>query len=126
LKAESSKLTEANKLLAQITEIGARLDDAEAKAQRDLDEVRQRHEGQIGHLKSLFLNKENDLVLLMKKNVAEVFDGKDQVTLERGILLHGKEDKVKIPRDALEKIKAAGWAKEAIKVSESVDRAVRE
>lgn len=115
----------ANTLLKVIGEIGAKLASVEEKAQRDLEAVRLRYEEEIKYWKGLLLNNENDLIALMKRNVSEIFDGKDQVNLERGILLHGKETKVQIPRDALEKIEKAGWD-EAVKVEKSVNREIVE
>ena len=43
--------------------------------------------------------------------------------MEHGLLLHGQEEKVKIPRDAAAVIEAQGW-EEALKRSVTVDRAV--
>jgi len=91
----------------------------------EIDAILDKHNEEISEIKNRIKHLDKDVKSLAKENKAVVFDGKDQVTLEHGILLWGKEKKVTIPRDALEKIEAQGW-KEAVKIAKSVDRAVVE
>jgi phage host-nuclease inhibitor protein Gam len=94
-------------------------------ATAEVNAVLDKYSEEIGVLESQTKDLDKEIKSLAKKNKAEVFDGKDQVTLDHGILLWGKEKKVTIPRDALEKIEGQGWT-EAIKIAKSVDRAVVE
>jgi hypothetical protein len=66
---------------------------------------------------------EKELIALMKKNKAQFFDGADQVTLENGILLYGREPKVTIPKNAVDRIEAQGW-EDGLKRSVKIDREV--
>lgn len=68
---------------------------------------------------------EKELKALAKGTKSELFDGADQVTLENGVLLYTSGVKVRIPRDALERIEAEGWL-EAIRIAKSVNRPVVE
>jgi len=125
MDSRNSLHNQANELLSLIAEAKERLELAESHAESDLERVRQRHAPKIAQIRQLMDRSNKQLKNLMKKNVAEVFDGKDQVDLDRGILLHGQEDKVTIPRDALEKIEEAGWD-EAIIIDKKVKREVVE
>jgi len=62
-------------------------------------------------------------VALMRKRTGEIFDGRDKVSLRHGVLLYGEEVRLRLPKDALGRIKELGWI-EAIRVIESVDRGV--
>ena len=115
----------ADKLLEELAALTSEAEHAQNEAQMELEAVRVKHEGPIGFLKGALLEKEKELRVLMKGKVVKLFDGKDTVALEHGILLHTKDWKVSIPRDALEKIEDHDWP-EAIKVAKSVDRAVVE
>lgn len=64
---------------------------------------------------------EKDLKIFAKKNKKNLFGESDKVFLTHGILLYSEEDKVTIPRDALEKIEALGW-KDGIKTEKNIDR----
>ncbi|MBN1830270.1 MAG: host-nuclease inhibitor Gam family protein [Deltaproteobacteria bacterium] len=64
---------------------------------------------------------EKALLALMKKGKGAIFDGRERVELKHGILIHGSEDRVKIPRNALELAEKQGLT-EAIKVAKSIDR----
>jgi phage host-nuclease inhibitor protein Gam len=118
-------LAQAEGLMAQLARTERELKALEAEAEKEIQEVHDRYGPRINQAKEAQKACEKDLVALMRKNKARIFDGTDQIDLVNGILLYGKEDKVTIPRDALEKIKAQGW-NEAVKVTESVDRAVVE
>jgi len=94
-------------------------------ATAEVDAVLAKYSEKIADLDHQIKHLDKDIISLAKKNKAVVFDGKDQVKLDHGVLLWGKEKKVSIPRDALAKIEAQGWD-EAIKIAKSVDRSVVE
>ena len=118
-------LERAELLLTQIAAAEDQIAWQERRIEEEMKAVRFRHEGPVAKFKEVREAYEKELIKLMKKHKAVLFDGTDQVDLKKGILLHGEEDKVSIPRNALEKIKAQGW-NEAVKTTESVDRGVVE
>ena len=123
--AANKILTQADDLLAKIAETERLIKFESGEMGKEIEAIKEKYESQFVYLQRILKSQETDLIVLMKENKIRIFDDRDQVDLEHGILLYGKEDKVSIPRDALAKIKAQGW-KEAIKVAESVDRAVVE
>jgi len=114
---------DADKLLNIIGDVSARLKAVEAEAEKELEGVRAHYAKSIDPLRDRLKALDKELITLMKARCVPLFDGKDTLKLLHGILLYNKEDKVSIPRDALEKIKGQGW-KEAILIAESVNRAV--
>ena len=114
---------DADRLLDDIGKITARLKNAEAEAEKEIETVRAHYARGIDPLRERLQGLDKELITLMKSRCVPLFDGKDTLKLLHGILLYNKEDKVSIPRDALEKIKLQGW-KEAILIAESVNRAV--
>jgi hypothetical protein len=116
-------LERAEMLLTQIAAAEDQIAWQERRIEEEMQAVRARNEGPLAKFKQVRDAYEKELIKLMKKHKTKLFDETDQVDLKMGILLHGEEDKVKIPRNALEKIKAQGW-KEAVKTVESVDREV--
>lgn len=118
-------LKTADIFLQAMAETTAKLAEAEALAEAELEAVRTRHTAKIQGLKSAFENIEKNLLAMMKMRCDEIFEGIDQVDLQHGLLLHGWADKVKIPRDAVEKIEKQGW-EEALKRAVTVNRAVVE
>jgi hypothetical protein len=123
--AANKILTQADDLLAKIAETKGLFKFETGEMGKEVEAIKEKYGSQFDYLQRILKSQETDLIVLMKDNKVRIFDDRDQVDLEHGILLYGKEDKVSIPRDALAKIKAQGW-KEAIKVAESVDRAVVE
>jgi phage host-nuclease inhibitor protein Gam len=111
--------------LEQLGHDTAALENLKQIATAEVDAVLNKYSQEIADLEHQIKHLDKDVKSLAKKNKAIVFDGKDQVTLDHGILLWGKEKKVSIPRDALDKIEARGW-NEAIKIAKSVDRSVVE
>ena len=116
---------EADRLLDDIGKITARLKTAEVEAEAEIETVRAHFARSIDPLRERLQGLDKELITLMKSRQVPLFDGRDTLKLLHGILLYNKEDKVSIPRDALEKIKGLGW-KEAILIAESVNRAVVE
>jgi len=94
------------------------------QAEAEIAAVREKYGARVGRISDEIKALDKEVKSLAKNNI-EIFDGKDQITLPHGILLHGKEKKVIIPKGALEKIEAQGWD-EAIKIAKSIDRAVVE
>jgi len=111
--------------LKQLSEITREFETYQSVAEYEIERIRSQYSEKLIEYKTQIAALDKDVKGLTKKNKAEVFDGKDQVNLDHGILLWGKEKKVSIPRDALDKIEAQGW-NEAIKIAKSVDRAVVE
>lgn len=116
---------QANELLAKISLMAHQLDRIDAEAERELEIVRGLYSAQADPIRETIDTLEKALIKLMKTHKAEVFDGKDTVSLAHGILLYAREMKVSIPKGALEQIEEAGWS-EAIRIAKSIDRAVVE
>ena len=116
---------DADQLLKDIGQVVVRLKKVEANAEGEIEAVRTHYAKSIDPLRERLKELDKELIALMKSRCVPLFDGQDTLKLLHGILLYNKEDKVSIPRDALEKIKGQGW-KEAILIAESVDRAVVE
>ena len=116
---------DADQLLKDIGKATARIAASEAEAEKEIEVVRAHYAKGIDPLRDRLKGLDKELIGLMKSRRVPLFDGKDTVKLIHGILLYAREMRVSIPRDALEKIKAEGW-KEAIKIAESVDRAMVE
>lgn len=119
------ELKQADELLVKIGKLTRALEEMEAKAETEIEKIRRAYAPTIEGLQEKLRGLDRDLVKLMRKNKVKIFDGEDQVNLEHGILLYGREMKVSIPRDALGKIEAQGWL-EAIKIAKSVNRGVVE
>ncbi len=115
----------AELMLAYIRAVNEQVAGMEARAEEEMERVRERYEGPLAEARDKQRQAEKDLVALMKENRGVLFDGTDQVDLKTGVLLHGEKDRVKIPRDAVERIEAQGW-EEALKRAVSVDRGVVE
>jgi len=115
----------ANSLLRVIKARGAEIDQIEAHVVEEIEAIKARHAHRLQELEDILKAADKELIQIMKKNRAVLFEGEDKVILEAGILLYGKEDKVSIPRDALAKLEHYGYT-EAIKIAKSVDRGVVE
>ena len=116
--------TKAEALIADIRESKARAASLDAEFQAKLAALQAEYAG-IGVLEGQIKELSAELLKLMKAEKAELFQGREAVKVRGGLLLWTKGEKVSIPRDALLKIKEAGWM-EAVKVVESVDRPVVE
>jgi len=117
----SSARAKAEELLRAVGEARAELDRLQAEAESEMARVTARHALVVGGAQKALKAREKALIKHLKSKVVEVFDGDDTVRLESGVVTHTSEPRVRIPRDALERIKAAGWL-EGIRVQESVDR----
>ena len=119
------KITElknnADNKLAKITGLKPELARLQAEAEAAIAKVRETYAPSIRAYEETIAGIEAELIELMKANKAELFDGLDQVDLEHGILLYGREPKVSIPKAALARIEAAGW-EDGLKRTVAVDR----
>lgn len=118
-------LERAEHLLVEIAAVSGQIQSLELRLEAELKAVRERYEGPLGKFAEIRAAFDKELVSLMKKHRATLFDHTDQVDLVHGILLHGEEFKVHIPRGAVAAIEAEGW-EEALKRTVAVDRGVVE
>ena len=117
------KYERADELLEELGLLRLELSDIEAQAEAELRAVRERYAANIDRYRSEIAAREKELKAIMKDHDPEIFDGADKVSLPHGLLLRSEGYKVRIPRDALEKIEAQGWH-EAVKVAKSINRDV--
>ena len=116
----------ANELLKESREARGALEDKREQIERMIREIRETHGPESRELKAEVDALEKDLVQLMKRNKAVLFEDTDEVALDEGVLLHGHDDKVKIPRDAAKKIEHFGWIEALRYADPTVDRATVE
>jgi hypothetical protein len=112
---------DAESLLAQIREEQSAIDQALAEGKSEMEKVVARYDEKVKPLLESRDQAIGVLIKLMKSNRKILFADTDVISLNSGRLLHSKEDKVTIPRDALDKCKAQGFT-EVVKVAESLDR----
>lgn len=111
--------------LGELGEAKGWLADMEAEVLEKVEKVKAAYQADISFLTEKVKALDKEIKGLEKKHFSEVFRGADKVTLDHGVLLHDRVDKVQIPRDALGKIEAQGWT-DGIKVVKTVDRPVVE
>ncbi|MBW2052731.1 MAG: host-nuclease inhibitor Gam family protein [Deltaproteobacteria bacterium] len=116
---------QADQILAELSALKTQIETLEGQAEAEMAEIRENYQARLAGPKEKLCGLEKTLSSLMKRNIAAVFDGREKVSLKHGFLLHTRELKASIPRNALDKIEEQGWL-EAVKVSKSVDRAVVE
>jgi len=115
----------ATQLLGEIAALKYQIGFIEKEANEQIERITARYGEQLKPFMDSLAEKEKEIRSLMKSRTAEIFEGADKVTLPTGILMHTKELKTTIPRDALKKIEEQGWT-EAIRIAKSVDRPVVE
>jgi len=115
----------AEEMLERIQALRREVDSLKDSAEAEMQEIKGRYRERLAPLQENLASVETGLLKLMKKEKGEIFKDEDRVALVHGILIYGREFKVSIPRNALERIEAQGW-EEAIKTAKSVDRAVVE
>jgi len=111
----------ADNKLAAIAVFREELERVEAAVEWQIAGIREQYAASAAGLTDAIAGTEKELIALMKKNKAHLFDGADQVTLENGILLYGRELRVTIPKDAVAWIEAEGW-EDGLKRSVKIDR----
>lgn len=114
---------QADELLMHIKEESEQKAALEQEAEGEIQLIAERYQEKLGPIKERLELLKKEIVSLMKKHRAVFFDGRDKVSLAHGSLKYSQEEKVTLPRDALEKIEEQGWI-EAIKIKKSVDQAV--
>lgn len=124
-KNRDPEMKKAEALLLTILRAKSAQDQVQSEFAAEIEAVKTRFAGRVQRCAEAVNKAENELIDLMKSNKAAWFGTTDQVNLEHGILLHGSQKKVKIPRDALERLEELGWF-EAVKTVKSVDREVVE
>ena len=97
----------------------------EDEVSQAIGKIKEKYNPRISELKETINDLDRKIKRLSKAYKHILFDGTDKCELSQGILFYGKEQKVRIPRDALEKIKEQGWL-EGIKTVESINRPVVE
>lgn len=107
--------------LADIADCGKRIDALKAEAEASLQVIQANYGAMLAPLQAQLARNVAWLKDTMKFNKVVLFDGTDVVRLTNGSLIHSTADKVSIPRDALAKCKALGFA-EVVKIAESLDR----
>ncbi len=119
-------LREADERLAAVGLCEKEVINIEACIEEEIGKIRERYAGDLAALKELKFDSEKALKKFALKNKEDLFgpDG-DKVSLDHGIILYTKEDKVTIPKDAVERIEELGW-KEGIKIVKNIDRPVIE
>jgi phage host-nuclease inhibitor protein Gam len=111
----------ADNKLAKIAEFRKELVRIQSEAEAKIAEIRDAYAPSVHAYEEEIAETEKELIGLMKKNTAQLFDDVDQVELTHGILLYGKEPKVTIPKDALSRIEVLGW-EDGLKRSVTIDR----
>ncbi|MFH1139927.1 MAG: host-nuclease inhibitor Gam family protein [Pseudomonadota bacterium] len=124
LSESSSPCRQAEALLARLGRLAARIAALEFKVHAEMESIRARHP-QLGELRFESEILDARLKDLLKSERQAIFAGRDKVVLRSGILLRGLEQKMAIPRNALNLIKELGWV-EGLRVSEALNRAVVE
>lgn len=112
---------QADDFLQTIGDLTARIEALESAYEQEIAAIRAKYRDEIESLTDIKKMEDKGLVALMKKNRAELFDGKEKLRLAWGILIHTKEPTLSIPRDVVERLKEKGWT-EVIKTVESADR----
>jgi len=111
----------ADEILEAIAALTHQVEKIEKRAEAEIRALQEEYGARSKALKETLKAHEKALMSLMKKNRGELFGERDKVKLEHGILLFGKKDQVKIPRDALERLQELKW-KDGINWTPSLNR----
>ena len=117
-----SPLDRADDLLAEISLLTHRLATLEDRVAAEVEAVRARSR-ELVDVRYLLEDRDRELKSLLRLRRREIFAGRDKVNLAHGVLLCGWENRLHLPRTALERLHSLGWT-EAIRATESVNRAV--
>jgi hypothetical protein len=113
--------SEATVFLASLALTQGIIDQTMAEYNATVERITAPYEQTIEKLRADLAADAKELIALMKKNKAVLFDGTDVVNLSHGSLIHSVGDKVTIPKTALAECKAQGF-NDVIKIVESLDR----
>jgi len=97
------------------------IDGIEAEYSREMERISERYEKEVTPYKKKLEEEHGELIRLIKENKAEFFREADVITLTNGALIHSRELKVSIPRDALGKCEELGFH-DVVKIAKSLDR----
>lgn len=125
MKDDNGLRVKADKLLAQIRDISGGIEMLEGEFCDQVEKLKAKYEGEIKSLKEILDADEKQLIGLMKTGRRDLFDGVDIVRLQNGVLLHESKEKVSLSRETLDLCKQHGFT-EAVKIAESLDRAILE
>jgi len=114
-------LAAADATLEEIRTLTSWIAELETAANLELTQVSARYETRLAPIKEQLQQKGKFLVNIMKANKRIIFQEEDVVNLENGSLIHSREPKVTIPRDALAKAEEQGFD-HVIKIAKSLDR----
>ena len=116
---------DADDLLNYLRDVTEGIEHLEARANAEMAEVTARYGAWLNPLRDELAARGKELIALMKRNKAALFDGTDVVNLLHGSLIREKGEKVTIPKTALAACKENKFT-DVIKVVESLDRAAIE
>ncbi|MBN2060730.1 MAG: host-nuclease inhibitor Gam family protein [Deltaproteobacteria bacterium] len=127
IKSQNDKLGSRNDVFGKADDLLVRIAEAEGLINSDagdmaceIELIKEKYGSKINYWKRIMKDLEKDLVALMKKNSAEIFDGEDRVELKHGSLLFQIEERVKKARGVLEKLEEHGFT-EALEISKKVN-----
>lgn len=120
-KGDASVQSEACEILIQMNILTARIDVLETRANERMADITTCYNAMLTPLREEQAERAKQLLALMKKNKAVLFDGTDVVNLPPGSLIRSKVDKVTIPKTALAECEAQRFD-DVIKIVKSLDR----
>jgi hypothetical protein len=112
---------QADRWLAAIRDLQSSVDRTVEKYNAEIANLVESRDECVRQSREMIEARDAALLKLMKQNKAVLFDGTDLVNLNSGRLIYSKEDKVKIPRTALDSCYEHGFI-DVIKIVESLDR----
>lgn len=120
-RVKSVVQSDAEQLLLWLRDLTHDITALETEASAEMAAVTERYNGLLTPLRDEQTARAKELIALMKKNRAVLFDGTDVVNLPPGSLIRNKADHVTIPKTALAECKAQHFD-DVIKIVESLDR----
>ncbi|ESP62829.1 putative cytosolic protein [Smithella sp. ME-1] len=118
---ESDIKHKAELLLKSIMHTSKIIEQVATNYNATVDPITEKYLTEMGGLKNDLAADEKELISLMKKNKAILFDGTDVVNLTPGSLIREKGDKVKLPKGALAECERLKFD-DVIKIVKSLDR----
>lgn len=124
--ANNDLLVKANEMLGTIQMYSYELEMVQHVIDAEITAIRNKYAETLDIKLTAKANTEKALKKFALKNKEDLFGEKgDKVALAHGIILYAKEDKVTIPKDAVEQIEKLGWS-EGILIVKNIDRPVIE
>ena len=115
----------ANTLLMAIAEHKKRVELVEAAYNKEAEILQKKYKDQVKTYSEALTIAEQSLIKLMKKERQYLFIGGGVLTLASGSLIFNTKEKLRIPKDAVEKCEEQGFT-DAIKIVKQLDREVVE